>query len=222
MVDALREMAGLLALVAVVLSIVALIIAARRRGVPADEAAARLAPDPVLDQLLASQMQRLDRIGDEVMAQAGRLRMIEGNARHMVQRVGIVRFNPFEEEGFSPFRDGDRRKFGLSAAGGGDQVTYFISGDLEKEDGIYTSNFLEKYNVRANLRALMRDNLTFNVSTSFTSSDFSQPSNDNSVLSPILNGMFGRARFDRSTPNRAYYSFNPEVTNIAGYGCSAT
>jgi hypothetical protein len=64
MVDALREMAGLLALVAVVLSIVALIIAARRRGVPADEAAARIAPDPVLDQLLASQMQRLDRIGD--------------------------------------------------------------------------------------------------------------------------------------------------------------
>ena len=37
MVDALREMAGLLALVAVVLSIVALIIAARRRGVPADD-----------------------------------------------------------------------------------------------------------------------------------------------------------------------------------------
>ena len=50
MVDALREMAGLLALVAVVLSIVALIIAARRRGAPADEAAARIAPDPVLDQ----------------------------------------------------------------------------------------------------------------------------------------------------------------------------
>jgi hypothetical protein len=99
MVDALREMAGLLALVAVVLSVIALIVAARRRGAPVDEAAARIAPDPVLDQLLASQMQRLDRIGDEVMAQAGRLRMIEGNARHMVQRVGIVRFNPFEETG---------------------------------------------------------------------------------------------------------------------------
>ena len=40
-----------------------------------------------------------DRIGDEVMAQAGRLRLIEGDARHMVQRVGIVRFNPFEETG---------------------------------------------------------------------------------------------------------------------------
>jgi hypothetical protein len=92
-------MAGLLALVAVVLSIIALIVAARRRTTPADESAARIAPDPVLDQLLASQMQRLDRIGDEVMAQAGRLRLLESDARHMVQRVGIVRFNPFEDTG---------------------------------------------------------------------------------------------------------------------------
>ncbi|MET0771913.1 MAG: DUF4446 family protein [Candidatus Limnocylindrales bacterium] len=98
-VDALREMAGLLALVAVVLSLVALIVALRGRGARASEAAVPLVPDPVIDQLLASQMQRLDRIGDEVMAQAGRLRLIEGGARHMVQRVGIVRFNPFEETG---------------------------------------------------------------------------------------------------------------------------
>ena len=98
-VDALRDMAGLLALVAVVVSLVALGVALRGRGGRGSEAAAPLAADPIIDQLLASQMQRLDRIGDEVMAQAGRLRLIEGDARHMVQRVGIVRFNPFEETG---------------------------------------------------------------------------------------------------------------------------
>jgi hypothetical protein len=97
--DALGDMAGLLALLAVVLSLVALVVAVRRQGVHADRPAAALAPDPVIDQLLASQMQRLDRIGDEVMAQAGRLRHLEADARHMVQRVGIVRFNPFEETG---------------------------------------------------------------------------------------------------------------------------
>jgi hypothetical protein len=79
--------------------VVALVVAIRGRGARAEAAVARLAPDPVIDQLLASQMQRLDRIGDEVMAQAGRLRLIEADARHMVQRVGIVRFNPFEETG---------------------------------------------------------------------------------------------------------------------------
>ncbi len=97
--DALRDMAGLLALVAVVLAAIALVVAVRGRGGRASEATAPLAADPIIDQLLASQMQRLDRIGDEVMAQAGRLRSIEADARHMVQRVGIVRFNPFEETG---------------------------------------------------------------------------------------------------------------------------
>jgi hypothetical protein len=96
--DALRDMAGLLALVAVVLALVALALAIRGRG----SRAAPMAPlvaDPVIDQLLASQMQRLDRVGDEVMAQAGRLRSMEAQTRHTVQRVGIVRFNPFEETG---------------------------------------------------------------------------------------------------------------------------
>ncbi|MGH7555767.1 MAG: SusC/RagA family TonB-linked outer membrane protein [Longimicrobiales bacterium] len=124
----------------------------------------------------------------------------------------IARFNPFTNEDFSPFREGDRQKYGLSVAGGSDQVTYYVSGDMEKEDGIYTSNFVEKYNIRANLRALVRSNMTFNVSTSYISSDFSQPSNDNSLLSPILNGMFGRAFFDHSNRQRAYYQFAPEVT----------
>ncbi|MFN8520015.1 MAG: DUF4446 family protein [Chloroflexota bacterium] len=98
MLDALRDAAGLLALVALVLAFVALAIALRGRGRPTGEAPPIVA-DPVTDQLIASQMQRLDRIGDEVMAQAGRLRELESGARHMVQRVGIVRFNPFEDTG---------------------------------------------------------------------------------------------------------------------------
>lgn len=96
--DALRDTAGLMALAALLLALVALVVAARR-GAGSAPSATPLAADPVVDQLLASQMQRLDRIGDEVMAQAGRLRMLESDARHMVQRVGIVRFNPFEETG---------------------------------------------------------------------------------------------------------------------------
>lgn len=97
--DALRDVAGLLALVATIVALVALVVALRDRGTVAGVSTTPLVADPVIDQLLASQMQRLDRIGDEVMAQAGRLRLIEGDARHMVQRVGIVRFNPFEDTG---------------------------------------------------------------------------------------------------------------------------
>ncbi|MGH7505093.1 MAG: hypothetical protein ACRELX_05565, partial [Longimicrobiales bacterium] len=124
----------------------------------------------------------------------------------------IARFNPFESDEFSPFRDGSRQKYGLSVSGGGDRITYFVSGDLEAENGVYTSNELDKINMRVNTRAAVRDNLTLNVGTSFTSSDFLQPGNDNSLLSPILNNLFGRAYFDHSTPQRAFYRFNNEVT----------
>jgi TonB-dependent starch-binding outer membrane protein SusC len=83
---------------------------------------------------------------------------------------------------------------------------------MEKENGVYASNALDKVNFRGNVRAALRDNLALNVGTSYTSSDFSQPSNDNSVLSPILNGMFGAALFDHDSRDDAYYAFAPEVT----------
>ena len=44
-------------------------------------------------------MQRLDRVADEVMSQAGRMRVVEADARRAVQRIGIVRYNPFEDTG---------------------------------------------------------------------------------------------------------------------------
>jgi TonB-linked SusC/RagA family outer membrane protein len=124
----------------------------------------------------------------------------------------VARFNPFQDDAFSPFREGSRQKYGIGVSGGSDRFTYFLSGDVDKENGVYTSNTLDKTSLRANVRAQVRDNVTLTVSSSYVSSDFSQPSNDNSVMSPILNSMFGRAMFDRSTPNRAYYRFNNTVT----------
>ncbi len=123
----------------------------------------------------------------------------------------IARFNPFQS-GFTPFRNGDRRKTGVSMSGGSDNLTYFLSADKERENGVYDSNFLDKVNLRANIRTLLRDNLTLSASSSYIASNFSQPSNDNSVLSPILNGMLGRAYFDHSDTASAYYAFGPDVT----------
>jgi TonB-linked SusC/RagA family outer membrane protein len=133
-------------------------------------------------------------------------------AAGMCAQDSIARLNPFASDEFRPFRDGNRQKYGLSVSGGSESITYFVSGDLEKEEGVYTSNALDKVNVRVNTRAAVRDNLTLNVGTSYTSSDFVQPGNDNSLLSPILNNLFGRAYFDRSTPERQFYRFNNEIT----------
>jgi hypothetical protein len=98
--DALRDLGGILALVALVVAAAALVVATRRRsGHPGAITREQLVPDPIVDQILASQMQRLDRVADELMAQAGRMRVIEADSRHAVQRIGIVRYNPFEDTG---------------------------------------------------------------------------------------------------------------------------
>ncbi len=94
--DALSLVALGLAVLAVVVATGALMTTRRRGG---GVATAPIVADPVLDQLLASQMQRLDHMADELMAQAVRLREAEGALRHTVRRFGIVRHNPFEDTG---------------------------------------------------------------------------------------------------------------------------
>ena len=75
LLDSLQAGAGVLAAVALLVAIVALIVAlARRRSGSAAGAAPYRVDDPILDQLLASQMQRLDGVADELMAQGARIR----------------------------------------------------------------------------------------------------------------------------------------------------
>lgn len=99
-IDALQSASWVLALTALVIAVVALALAlSRRRGPISAGSTPWLAEDPILDKLLASQMQRLDGVTDELMAQGARIRVMEGAGRHAVQRVGLVRYNPFEDTG---------------------------------------------------------------------------------------------------------------------------
>ena len=100
MLDALQSASGVLALIAMMIALAALImvvVGGRRRV--SQGPTPWLADDPILDRLLASQMQRLDGVADELMAQAARIRVMEAGGRHAVQRVGLVRYNPFEDTG---------------------------------------------------------------------------------------------------------------------------
>ncbi len=100
LLDALDAGAGVLAVLALLVAIVALLVAfVRRRKEPTVGQTPYTVDDPILDQLLASQMQRLDGVADELMAQGARIRAMEGVSRHAVQRVGLVRYNPYEDTG---------------------------------------------------------------------------------------------------------------------------
>ena len=113
----------------------------------------------------------------------------------------VATYNALEQ--VSPFRTGWRQVFGLNVAGGGDAATYFLSGDLQREQGVYDPNKLRQINLRANIRGQLRDNLDATVTAGFVSSRLRLPQNDNNGYGAILSGMLGRG-YDINEPGDAY------------------
>ncbi len=52
-----------------------------------------------LDRLLNQELQRVDGLAGELAEHSARLHIAEDQARRSIQRVGVVRYNPFEDTG---------------------------------------------------------------------------------------------------------------------------
>jgi TonB-linked SusC/RagA family outer membrane protein len=108
---------------------------------------------------------------------------------------GTTTFNTLRDSRTTPFVSGDRQRHGANVRGGTDVVTYYVSGELEREDGVISYNQRDKVTVRANVNAAVNDRLDLAVSTGFNVVRNSFPNNDNSIFSPILNGLLGEGYF---------------------------
>jgi len=111
-------------------------------------------------------------------------------------------FNPLEVN--SPFQTGSRQQYGVSASGGSDVTTFFVSGEFEREKGIYHPNDLRRTSLRANLHHQASRLLDVAVSTGYTSSDLSLPQNDNNSAGIASSGLLGSAN---SNNGRLGYGF---------------
>jgi TonB-linked SusC/RagA family outer membrane protein len=118
----------------------------------------------------------------------------------------IMTWNPIKET--SPFRTGNRQKYGLNVAGGIEGVNYYVSGDLENEDGIYPNNFLNRYNLRSNIGAAPAENLDLSVQFGYTSSNLGLPQNDNNTWGQISQALLG---FPMDNANRGYLTAPPSA-----------
>ncbi|GBD32685.1 TonB-dependent receptor SusC [bacterium HR33] len=125
----------------------------------------------------------------------------------------IVSFNVLEDPATTPISTGHRAQYGANVSGGSDVLSYFISGELEKEVGTYElpdsiqdtlrairgelpdhmlrPNSVERINLRANLRAQVLDNADLTVSAGYTLSDLQIVQNDNNSLGILPSGLFG-------------------------------
>jgi len=121
----------------------------------------------------------------------------------------LASFSPLEV--FSPFRQGVRQHYGLSADGGSEQTTFFIAGHFEDERGIYQTNNLTRVNLRANIHNQTSEKLDLDVRTGYTSSGLQLPQNDNNALGIVSSGLLGSAD---STINKGYGFLQPAQVDV--------
>ena len=128
-------------------------------------------------------------------------------------------FNTLTDPRTSPFGLGHINKFGVNAGGGSDQVRYYVGVDNQSEHGVVSYNTLNKLGVRANLNANLAKSADFALSSQYTRSQLALNSNDNSIFSPLINGLVGSPFFFPNTDTLTrhnvlnYRSFTPENLN---------
>lgn len=143
----------------------------------------------------------------------------------------FLSFNTLRDPRTTPFHTGDRQRYGVNVGGGSPQSTYFISGEYEREDGVirpafsedagveFDFNNEEKWSARTNLDAGLLDNLDASLSVGYVNREVGFLNNDNSIFSPLLNGLIGMAGFvpgddSNGGPNKANFGFGRNLQDL--------
>jgi TonB-linked SusC/RagA family outer membrane protein len=129
---------------------------------------------------------------------------IQSELDALCTQTAVQSFQPLNEPATRPYKAGLRQMYGANMSGGGDRVTYFLSGSYENEIGPFRlpefeedsivqlrgsvpdnqrrPNALEKYGLRANIGADVSDNFDIDASLGFLTSNSRFVENDNSFL----------------------------------------
>ena len=101
-------------------------------------------------------------------------------------------FNPLVT--YSPFLDGKRGAYGASVNGGSDQITYYVAGNYDKQQGVFQTSIDQRASGRANVSMQMRDNWNLQIGTSYLADHLRLPQNDNNTLGIVSAGLLGAPR----------------------------
>ncbi len=100
-------------------------------------------------------------------------------------------FNPLEY--YHVQGTGHQVDYGLSATGGGDAAQYYISGDVQKAQGIVNPNKTHNVSLRANITTEFKPNLTATFTSNYIDRLVALPINDNNIYGVVPNGILGKA-----------------------------
>ncbi|HJU68221.1 MAG TPA: SusC/RagA family TonB-linked outer membrane protein [Gemmatimonadaceae bacterium] len=124
-----------------------------------------------------------------------------------IRQDSLARYSPLLSDA-SPFITGWRQDYGLNVTGGGEAVTYFVSGDFERQQGVFDANSTRKYGLRANVFGRVRDDLELTANAGYVSNRVRLPQNDNNALGLLGGGLLGSA-FDNPT-TRGYFAITAD------------
>ncbi len=103
-------------------------------------------------------------------------------------------FNPLVA--YSPFITGRRGAYGGSVTGGNDAITYYLSGNYDRQQGVFEINTENRAGGRANLSVQLRDNWNVQLGTSYLADHLRLPQNDNNILGILPGGLLGGTEDD--------------------------
>ena len=145
--------------------------------------------------------------GDTVFSQAtiGVPCITDFQAAGFCTFTGLQTFNPLEVN--SPFVTGNTQTYGLAVSGGSEAMSYYLSGQFDKDQGVYEINKLRHATLRANATAHLGPNFDLTVNSSYGQNRLRLPQNDNNVRGVIPSGILGLV-FDDSV-NHGYQFQQP-------------
>jgi TonB-linked SusC/RagA family outer membrane protein len=108
----------------------------------------------------------------------------------------LVFFNPLLASGV--IEDGYRGAFGGSVNGGTDLITYYLSGDYDRQQGVVEVSQSIRAAGRANLNFQLLPNWNLQLGTSYLTDHSRFPQNDNNTLGIVSAALLGRAFDDAS------------------------
>lgn len=107
------------------------------------------------------------------------------------------------EDNPAALQTGDVGNYSLSVRGGGEGYSFFISGDLDSEEGVFRNNFSDRNSLRSNFAFYPSEDLDFSVNVGYVKSHIGLPLNDNAGGSLILSTAL-------AYPGRSYGAGRPE------------
>jgi len=125
----------------------------------------------------------------------------------------ILRQNPLREDP-AALRNGAVTKLSISTRGGGERYSFYFSGDLLDQSGIFYNNYSDRKSLRANFSLFPNDWFDLTVTSSYARSDLRLPVGDESAQGMLLSAFRGRpGRVTTDPRNEGWATTRPEQAN---------